>query len=467
MITIEQRLAWAIMGQRVASISMSDAYKFSMAQAGFPLREETFVLSLRKGGPFYIGFNIAAVIRAFRPATPTVKESAFLTANGYGLTPAMEKALAGHLDILVPPVGSWVTSKTPLATITGPSFLASWLEPLAIMLNYAVQICTAIKNGERDFTVVCDDEADIIRLCVQAIDGVQNDLNVRIHYDYMGYEDRVGQSVKAVVEALKGQPERAFEVGLRGATCMQQHLMVLEICQKYGIQKTSNVFGAWKLYMIPVGTTGHEHQMRWGHDDRLGFRAIRDMRPEPPSYLFDTTDPMRGIDAAFDVIMEDDCRPASMRFDSGDQDAQLRKIVSKANRSDAPVPNLIFEDSYTAEKTVANEALCDQLKWPQDKRMYGYGGFFVSQPHPSPYNRDVVSAAYKLAKTAGRAVRKLGGSIGKRSIPGVPVLYEPIFASAQTGVVVHMIAQEDEVVPGFMPLMPSKTKPVEIKMMLV
>lgn len=456
---LEHRLAWFIMGTKKASVLMTDAYKFSMAQAGFPLREETFVLSLRKGGPFYIPFDLRDTLMAFRPATPSVKEAAFLTANGYGMTPAMEKALSEPLDIICPPKGTWIPSGTPLATITGPSFLVSWLEPLAIMLNYPVQIGTAMKEGVREFTATCKDEAEIIRI-VAAMVGVTD---FKIHMD-PDYDLRVDHTVWSVHLALKGYCDRAFEVGLRAATCMEQHAKVLGFCKTHGIQKTSNVYGAWKLYMIPVGTTGHEHQMRWGHDDRIGYRAIRDMRPEPPSFLFDTTNPMRGIDGAFEVMAED-WRPASMRFDSGDQDAQLRKIVDLAGTGENPMPNLIFEDSYTAEKTTANEILCDSLGWPIAKRMYGYGGFFVSQPHKTPYNRDVVSAAYKLSKTAGRAVRKLGGSVGKRSIPGVPVLYVPKTPSEEMGSV-YMIAQDREEVPGFRPLLAIEKdmkKPNEIK----
>ena len=47
---LAQKIVRAIIGKMRASITMSDAYKFAMAQAGFPLREETFVLVFRKGG---------------------------------------------------------------------------------------------------------------------------------------------------------------------------------------------------------------------------------------------------------------------------------------------------------------------------------------------------------------------------------------------------------------------------------
>ena len=243
------------------------------------------------------------------------------------------------------------------------------------------------------------------------------------------------------------QMHRAFEVGLRAATCMQQHLMALEACRSVGINRTSNVYGAWKHYMIPVGTTGHEHQQRWGLRDEDGFRAIRDMRPEPPSYLFDTYNPIKlGIPAALKVIRETPDRPCSMRFDSGDQDEQLRLILKGLHgygHLNTPV-NLIFEDGYTADKTALNESGLDGL-WPRDRRLYGYGGFLVSAPAPTNLNRDKVSAAYKLCETGGRPVMKFSGTPGKESLPGRPVILRQSPDKA-------MIAQEGEDVPGYKPL---------------
>jgi nicotinate phosphoribosyltransferase len=477
----EQRLAQAIMGQDKASVLMTDGYKFSMAQAGFPLREETFVLCFRRGQPLYNPFDLADVVQAFIPGPPSAKESAFLTANGYGMTPAMGDALTMPIRVVAASKGTWIAPGTPALTVTGPSFLVSWLEPFLIMLNYPLQIATAARKGERDFQVVCSDEEKILRIVEEVynppgmaevypdgirtafdFDQTKTTLNADGEEQYVAYDHEaakfnvvessfdyiveVENNVQAVVIALKRDAQRAFEVGLRAATCMQQHLMVLEMCHPHGVMKTSNVYGAWRYYMIPVGTTGHEHQMRWGGpraDDKHGYRAIRDMRPEPPSYLFDTTDPMnRGIPAALEVMLEDPTRPCSMRFDSGDQDAQFRKIHAGIKKFNLE-PNLIFEDGYTADKTVKNEAFCDAEGWPIQKRMYGYGGFLVSKPHPSPYNRDVVSAAYKLSCTAGQAVMKRSGSPGKESIPGKPIVLQ-VKSEEKMETVVYVIAQEGE-----------------------
>ena len=447
---------------------LTDGYKFAMAQAGFPLREETFVLSLRKGGPFFIPFDLETIVQGLLPRLPNAKEAAFLVANGYGLNPAMEQALQGTVKVWAAPVGSWVGRGEPILTVTGPSFLVSWLEPLLIMLNFPIQIATAAKSRILNLPVfTCKDEAAIAALAIEAADPRLLAISgCCLEPNSERYLELVQKNVHEVISALAGDAGRAFEVGMRAATCVQQHLLALQVCRNEGILKTSNVYGAWWLYMTPVGTTGHEHQMRWGADAE-GFRAIRDMRPEPPSYLFDTYNPIKlGIPAALEVLRETPDRACSLRFDSGDQDEQFRQILSGCRRSisykerpqeeqylggtfvDDLKPNLIFEDGYTAERTVLNERFCDAWKWPRKQRMYGYGGYFVSAPTESPYQRDAVSAAYKLSMTGGRPVMKFSGTPGKESIPGRPV----ILVSDENPKVHRYVAQEGEILEGMHPL---------------
>jgi hypothetical protein len=51
------------------SLLATDGYKFSMAEAGWPLRTETFYYSHRKGGPQVLPVDVPACRAALRPAS--------------------------------------------------------------------------------------------------------------------------------------------------------------------------------------------------------------------------------------------------------------------------------------------------------------------------------------------------------------------------------------------------------------
>src|SRR5439155_14494362 len=93
------------------------------------------------------------------------------------------------------------------------------------------------------------------------------------------------------------------------------------------------VLGAQELGMVPVGTMGHEHVQRFGSDD-AAFRAMRERRPQRSSYLLDTFDTMRsGIPTAYTLMTEGArTRGDSIRFDSGDKEAQCRCATTGAVR---------------------------------------------------------------------------------------------------------------------------------------
>jgi nicotinic acid phosphoribosyltransferase len=427
---------------------MTDAYKFSMAQAGFPLRQETFHLTLRRGGPFYIPFDFAQVVKALCPSPPKVSEESFLYEGGYTLTPAMREALTREITVHAAPKGSWVLAGEPIFTVTGPSFLVSWLEPLCIMLHYPIQIGTVLASKrELRTSTTCMSEREILRLVLQQFNKNLSDAS--INCDDSLYADNARYAAARVLGALRND-RGVFEVGLRAATCMEQHEIALRICHAAGFQKTSNVWLARKLMMDAVGTTGHEHQQRWG-SDRQAFRAVRDMRPGDASYLFDTYDPMNvGIPEVFSVAREQPSAPFTVRFDSGNQEAQLRALV--AIEAEGILPRYIFEDGYTATRMQENERLCDLLGIDTDRRAYGFGGYLVSQPSISDYNRDAVSAAYKLSNTGGHPTMKFSGTPGKISVPGKPVILRRVDSAAGP---VSMVAQDGETVPGFAPLDPT------------
>jgi len=426
--TIERRYADLLRGGEDNSPLATAGYKFSMAQAGFPLRHESFYLHYRRGGGLFIPFDFAKVLQHLRPRLPDSREQGFLLANGYGMTPAMMAALQGDLHVYAQPKGSWANEAEPVVVPSGPSFLVSWFEDMAIAFHFPMQVATAMIDGQRQFKATCEDEAEVIRLVAESmpeIDDLANDLHVEVCEQI--YREGLRERLSLLNDALDGDINRAFEVGTRSMSCMAQHRIALEECKRAGIQRTANVQLAYDLYMIPVGTTGHEHQERHGADIN-GFRAVRDQRPEPPSYLFDTYDPIKsGIPAAIEAMLEDRTRRrCSVRFDSGDQDDQLRRfLIAEGHYGVKPL--YLFMDGYDDIRVRSMEATGYGYGVPAERRHYGIGGYIVIDPDICQFSRNTVAMVYKLAQTGGpghdgktgcRNVRKYSGTKGKASNAG-------------------------------------------------
>ena len=435
--SLEQRLAEALLGRPRASALMTDAYKLSMAQAGFPLRPETFYLSFRKPGPYWIPFDLEALVRGLLPAEPTEDEREYLESCGLTLSPAMDEALRGEVTITAPTKGAWVFGREPVLSITGPSFLVSWLEPLVVALHFPVQVATAARQGRTSFVAAHASEVEIVRLAAGTA-GVTPEVELRSE----DYVTLVTAAAQRLVDAVGGDASRLFEVGLRGATCIDQHLSALRACAQVGLGGTSHVHGARLLGLTPVGTAGHEHQQRWREDARA-YRALRDTRPQAPSYLLDTYDTMElGLPAALEVMGETPERAVSVRFDSGDQEAQLRHAVALFGDAE---PSFVFEDGYDAERTRRMEELSEELGIAPRRRLYGYGSELIARTAFTDLTRDRAGAVYKLTRTAEHPVMKFSES-GKQSAPGRPVVFRRCEES--DGEPVGLIGQDGETPPA-------------------
>ena len=129
--TPEQRYVTLLTGGSNSPL-LTDGYKFSMAQAGAPLRPETFYLAFRHGDPLLVPFDFAEVTRLLRPRLPDTKELGFLATHGYSCSSSMEAALQGDIKVQAVPKGTWVAPLEPVLHGSAPSFLASWLEALTI-----------------------------------------------------------------------------------------------------------------------------------------------------------------------------------------------------------------------------------------------------------------------------------------------------------------------------------------------
>ncbi|MBL4686893.1 MAG: nicotinate phosphoribosyltransferase [Nannocystaceae bacterium] len=432
------------------SVLATDAYKFSMAQAGFPLRPETFYFSFRRGGFQTVPIDLEQHVRQIVSSMQCDESQlAYAAEHGYGFSGAMREALQdpSALQITAVPKGTWVYEREPILTVTGPSFLVSWLEPRLLWLNYPMQLATHLRLRKAEgrepdadvLTATCEEHAQII-------DQIAADIGIgglTITREDEAYSERVAVSVGELVDAVGGDTSRIFEVGMRSAVCMGQHRIALKACRDRGVTRTSNVALAQELGMTPVGTMGHEHVQRWG-EDLSAFLAIRDMRTGAPSYLLDTFDTMgSGIEAAL-AAMRGREHTCSIRYDSGNKFIQYLHACELFHEAGLR-PAHVLEDALDVEATLHFEKLRAFTDWPADRQVYGYGGFIVARPMTSPLTRDRVSAVYKLSETAGQPRMKFGNEsgLGKQSVPGRPVIWRRLRGAGPLGI----IGQAEERVP--------------------
>ncbi|XXF76429.1 nicotinate phosphoribosyltransferase [Myxococcaceae bacterium GXIMD 01537] len=443
------------------SLLATDGYKFSMAEAGWPLRQETFYYTHRRGGLQVMPLDVASFVKGLLPE-PRAEDYEYLGRHDYEMGVGFKAAMLrkDRLTIRAIPRGALFYPREPVFSLTGPSALVSWLEPLLLQLNFRIQVATQALADREALAqalavVTCEEQKQIALETLDAV-GVKP---VPIAVDAEGYFQKVLDGVKALVEAVE-DPSRIFEVGMRAATCMEQHELALRACHEAGVKRTSNVYLAHKLQMIPIGTMGHEHVQRYGSDD-AAFRAIRERRPQRSSYLLDTYDTLTsGIPAAFKLIAEDPGAGDSIRFDSGNKKLQYLYAVARAKDLGIRPVNII-EDGLDAAVTREFEDLRRQVGWEPSAQYYGYGGHIVAKPMACPFNRDRVAAIYKLSRTGHTPTMKFGNEAGegKQSIPGAPVLYRRRHGSGPIG----LIAQEGEAVPeGYFPLTDSAPEPASL-----
>lgn len=424
---------------------LTDGYKFSMAEAGWPLRKETFYYSHRKGGLQVLPFDVEAELRKLLPVSEP-GDWEYLAKNDYEMGSAVRAALESReLVVRALPKGAVFSDREPVFSVTGPSALVSWLEPTTLMWSYRIQVATLALLRPEELsaavgTVTCEAQRELVLETLDAVGVKAPALEVKSDE----YVARVRARVAELV-GIVGSPSRIFEVGLRAASCPQQHLLALEGAKQAGLTRTSNVWGARKLGLVPVGTMGHEHIQRYGSDE-AAFRAMVERRWQRSSFLLDTFDTITsGIPTAYRIICERPGQQDSIRYDSGDKEAQYRFAAAEARRLGIR-PVQILEDGFDAKQTRRFEELRAELGWRPEEQVYGYGGYLVAQTSGSPLTRDRVSAVYKLTQTGAKPTMKFGNESGsgKQSIPGRPVLFR---RSAGGSGPFGIVGQEGEAVP--------------------
>ena len=437
------------------SVLTTDGYKLSMAEAGYPLRRETFYFSHRKGGPQFLPFDAKTFVANLLP-TPLAGDYAFLTEAGYDMGAGFKAAIVQTEGLVVRalPAGAWFLPREPFLTVTGPSALVSWLEPLLLQASFRIQVATLALTDPgalaKELAVVtCEEELAIVHETLDAVVRLVPDakgLGVAaraLRVDSGAYGARVAARVRELA-AIVGDPSRIFEVGLRSATCVGQHRVALAAAKDAGLTRTSHPMLARELGLVPVGTMGHEHVQRFGSDEDA-FRAMRDRRPTRSSFLLDTFDTLRsGLPAAFRVMAESPDAGDSVRYDSGDKEAQVRECVRGAKERGLK-PVHILEDSFDVALTQRFEDLRRELGVSESQVFYGYGGFLIAATSGRSLTRDKVAAVYKLSMSGPRPSMKFGDEKGggKESLPGTPLVARRIRGEGPVG----LIVQSDEAIP--------------------
>ena len=445
----------------MTSMLATDGYKFSMAEAGWPLRRETFYYAHRKGGAQVVPFDAALEVKALLPAA-TPADYAFLQANEYEMGGGFKAAIAQHgLEVRALAKGAVFYDREPVFSVTGSSALVSWLEPLLLQWSFRIQVATLARFAPQTLAaavkvVTCDRQRQLVLMTLDAI-GVKAP---PVTVDSDGYVRRVRARVEELVQIV-GDPTRLFEVGLRAASCLEQHGLALEGCKQAGMTRTSSVVGAQQLGMVPVGTMGHEHIQRYGSDD-VAFRAMSERRPQRSSYLLDTFDTMgSGLPAALALIAERKGAGDSIRYDSGDKEAQYA-FACQRSRELGITPVQILEDGFDAVQTRRFEELRAKEGVAATHQVYGYGGYLVAGTSGTPLTRDRVAAVYKLSQTGKRGTMKFANEAGsgKQSVPGRPVLFRRLTGQGPVGIV----GQEGEQPPSGYVLLTGNAdaRPVEV-----
>lgn len=430
-----------------SSILDTDGYKFSMAQAGSPLRHETFYFSFRRGGWHYNPYDLEKKVAEILPEPATDEEYAYLADNNYRLTEAMRQAIGQQLKARPIPQGVWFGDQEPILTASAPSFLGSWPEAKITWLNYGIQLATWLKFTDEGpaektpITVICDEHLAVVE---EVLDLLKTKRRI-VRDD--SYPERVLEAAREIVDALDGGDTslRLIEGGMRSALCMEHHRMVLEACREVGITRTSNCHVARELGMIPSGTAGHEHSQRSG-SDVVAYRNYMERVCGLVSCLSDTTSTLNsGLPATIAIALANTYREFLFRLDSGDRMSYFH--IAAVRFMQEQVENVIINvaGDVNAQMIREFEPLRKIVKWAENRLSYMIGGQLTAATLPTHLTRSRVASVYKLCMTGGRPTMKLGDDVGvgKRSTPGHPVVWRRLRGNGPVGI----IGQLDEPVP--------------------
>jgi nicotinic acid phosphoribosyltransferase len=414
-------------------MTSTDAYKLAMSHAGFPLRRETFYFSFREGGWQYIPFDLRRCVGDVLDSVTFALSDNSLVADdascAFRVTETMRQMSPADVTVDCVPPGSWVHAREPILSVTGPSFLVSVIEPLISQLFYRIQVATSIKRGTVErFEPTCATQAGTV---LEIADLISR--NVVVDVQTEEYRAKVKEAATALVR--KVDASRIVEVGLRSATCVEEHQIAVETMSAVGIKTTS---ATHYRGMQVAGSMGHEHVQRLG-DDLTAFRALRDRMATKPCYLLDTYDTISsGVPAAI-IASTESGRACSVRYDSGRKLENFAHTEGRFQDAGLEAPVHVISGNVVPSEIDRFEDMRRLLGVEESRVVYSLGGYLVNGGR-TRFMRSEVGATYNLSMTNGRPTMKFGDVLGKQSIPGRPVVWRRMRGDGPQGV----IAQEGE-----------------------
>ncbi len=217
-------------------------------------------------------------------------------------------------------------------------------------------------------------------------------------------------ATKATRCVLAATPIDLVEFSLRRTHGTEAGLAMARVSAIAGFVGTSNVEAARRFGLQAMGTMAHSYIEAFP-SERDAFRAFAtDLPGRPLTFLVDTYDTLRGVDAAIDVIRElhlDEApgTPLAVRLDSGDLAVLARESRARLDAAGLPEVGIFVSGSLDEFRLGALRS----AGAPVDAAGVGTrAGVSADAPY--------LDTAYKLVALDGRPVAKL--STGKQHHPG-------------------------------------------------
>lgn len=352
-------------GRRGTSGLAADLYELTMASSYLrramhePATFSLFVRRLPPGRGYLVAAGLEECLRFLETFALDHEELAWLSHHGFTDDEVARLETLGFSgDVTAVPEGCVVLAGEPLLEVTAPIAEAQVVE--TYLLNQVTFHTTVATKAAR---------------CVVAAGGLDPDGGIEL-----------------------------ADFSMRRTAGLEAAMAVARVSAIAGFSTTSNLAAARRFGLRPSGTMAHSYVEAFP-SERDAFAAFARDRPGPVTFLVDTYDTMRGVDAAADTIHRLGITEAAVRLDSGDLCQLARRARRRLDRAGLAHVRIFVSsglDEYDLDRFRREGVPIDAA---------GVGTRLgVSADAPS------LDSAYKLVAYAGRPVCKL--SSGKATLPG-------------------------------------------------